>query len=111
MRSIAEPFGRLLKEIVLTIDRFGLRRRHLHKYVKPAEQLCSAIAERQFISSGGAKYQSRFDKYREKMFAFLKYDNVLWNNNNARCPLLRKIATVYRRDLYTGVPSAALNSS
>ena len=83
MRSIAEPFGRLLKEIVVAIDRFGLRRRHLHKYVKPAEKLCSAIAERQFTSAAGAKYQSRFDKYREKLFTFLKYDDVPWNNNNA----------------------------
>jgi len=83
MRSIAEPFGRLLKEIVVAIDRFGLRRRHLHKYVKPAEKLCSAIAERQFTSAAGEKYQSRFDKYREKLFTFLKYDDVPWNNNNA----------------------------
>jgi hypothetical protein len=59
MRSIAEPFGRLLKEIVLTIDRYGLRRRHLHKYVKPAERFCSAIAERQFASASAAKYQNR----------------------------------------------------
>jgi len=83
MRSIAEPFGRLLKKIVLAIDRFGLRRRHPHKYIKPAEELCSAIAERQVTSAAGAKYQSRFDKYREKLFTFLKYDNVPWNNNNA----------------------------
>jgi hypothetical protein len=83
MRSIAEPFGRLLKEIVLTIDRYGLRRRHLHKYAKPAEKLCSAIAERQFTSAAATKYQSRFDKYRDKMFTFLKYDDVPWNNNNA----------------------------
>jgi predicted RecB family nuclease len=83
MRSIAEPFGRLLKEIVLAIDRFGLRQRHLCKYVKPAEKLCTAIAKRQFTSAAGAKYQARFDKYREKLFAFLKHDNVPWNNNNA----------------------------
>jgi hypothetical protein len=83
MRSIAEPFGRLLKEIVLAIDRFGLRRRYLNKYVKPAERLCSAIAKRQFTSAEGAKYQIRFDKYREKLFTFLKYDDVPWNNNNA----------------------------
>jgi predicted RecB family nuclease len=83
MRSIAEPFGRLLKEIVLAIDRFGLRRRHLHKYVKPAEKLCSAIAERQWTSAEGEKYKSRFDKYQDKLFTFLKYDNVPWNNNNA----------------------------
>ena len=39
MRSIAEPFGRLLKEIVLTIDRYGLRRRHLHKYAEVGKQV------------------------------------------------------------------------
>jgi predicted RecB family nuclease len=83
MRSIAEPFGRLLKEIVLAIDRYGLRRRHLHKYARPAEKLCSTIAERQFTSANAAKYQNRFDKYRDKIFAFLQYDGVPWNNNNA----------------------------
>jgi hypothetical protein len=72
-----------LKEIVLTIDRFGLRRRHLRKYVKPAEKLCSAIGERQWTSAEGEKYKGRFDKYRDKLFTFLKYDNVPWNNNNA----------------------------
>jgi hypothetical protein len=83
MRSIAEPFGRLLKEIVFTIDRYGLRRRHLRKYTKLAQKLCSGIAKRQFTSATAAKYQNRFSKYRDKMFAFLQYDDVPWNNNNA----------------------------
>jgi hypothetical protein len=43
----------------------------------------SAIAERQFTSAAAAKYQSRFDKYRDKMCTFLQYDEVPWNNNNA----------------------------
>jgi hypothetical protein len=83
MRSVAEPFARLLKEIVLTIDRYGLRRRHLYKYVKPAERLCETIAKRHFTSVCAAKYQSRFDKYGSRLFTFLKYDGLPWNNNNA----------------------------
>jgi hypothetical protein len=83
MRSIAEPFGRLLKKIVLTIDRYGLRRRHLHKYAESASRLCSAIADRQFTSATAVKYHKRFDKYRDKIFTFLNYDDVPWNNNNA----------------------------
>jgi predicted RecB family nuclease len=83
MRSIAEPFGRLLKEIVLAIDRFGLRRRHLNKYCKLADKLCFKIGESKFTSPEGEKYQARFRKYRDKMFTFLRYDNVPWNNNNA----------------------------
>ena len=83
MRSVAEPFARLLKEIVLTIDRYGLRRRHLHKYVKPAERLCTGIAEGHFTSVCASKYQSRFEKYGSRLFTFLNYDGVPWNNNNA----------------------------
>ena len=29
------------------------------------------------------KYQKRFDKNANKLFTFLEYDNVPWNNNNA----------------------------
>jgi hypothetical protein len=83
MRAVAEPFARLLKEIVLTIDRYGLRRWHLHKYVKAAEKLCAAIAERNFASVSASKYQSRFHKYGDRLFTFLHYDGVPWNNNNA----------------------------
>jgi Transposase IS66 family len=83
LRSVAEPFAKLLKEIVLTIDRYGLRRRNLRKYVKPAERLCAAIAEREFTSISASKYQSRFEKYGSRLFTFLNYDGVPWNNNNA----------------------------
>jgi predicted RecB family nuclease len=83
MRSVAEPFARLLKEIVLTVDRYGLRRWHLHKHVKPAERLCAEIAERHFTSVSASKYQSRFEKYGSRLFTFLNCDGVPWNNNNA----------------------------
>jgi hypothetical protein len=83
MRSIAEPFARLLKEIVLTIDRYGLRRWHLHKYIKPAEKLCAAIIGGHFSSLSASKYQNRFEKYGDRLFTFLHYDGVPWNNNNA----------------------------
>ena len=34
-------------------------------------------------SEVGGKYQKRFKKYREKLFTFLNYDSIPWNNNNA----------------------------
>jgi hypothetical protein len=55
MRSVAERFGKLLREIVLTIDRYGLRRRHLRKHVKPAERLCTAITAGHFTSVCASK--------------------------------------------------------
>jgi hypothetical protein len=83
LRSVAEPFARLLKDIVLTIDRYGLRKLHLHKHVKAAEGFCSKIARSHFASDCASKYQTRFEKYGNRLFTFLQYDGVPWNNNNA----------------------------
>ena len=83
LRSVAEPFAWLLKDIVLTIDRYGLRRLHLHKHVKAAEQLCATIRGSHFASDCALKYQTRFGKYGDRLFTFLHYDGVPWNNNNA----------------------------
>jgi len=76
LRSVAAPFARLLKDIVLTIDRYGLRKRHLHKHVKTAERFCSNIARSHFASDCALKYQTRFKKYDDRLFTFLQYDAV-----------------------------------
>ncbi len=81
--SVAEPFARLLKDIVLTIDRYGLRRYHLHKHVKAAERFCGSIARGHFGSECALKYQKRIEKYGDRLFTFLHCDDVSWNNNNA----------------------------
>jgi Transposase IS66 family len=83
LHSVAAPFARLLKDIVLTIDRYGLRKRHLHKHVKTAARFCSNIARSHFASDCASKYQTRFEKYGDRLFTFLQYDGVPWNNNNA----------------------------
>lgn len=83
LRSVAEPFARLLKDIVLTVDRFGLRRLHLHKHVKAAERICGTIARNDFESDCALKYQKRSEKCGARLFTFLHHDGVPWNNNNA----------------------------
>ncbi len=83
LRSVAQPFAQLLKDIVLTIDRYGLRRYHLHKHVKTAERFCGSIARDHFESEYALKHQKRFEKYSDRLFTFLHYDGVSWNNNNA----------------------------
>jgi len=83
LRSVAQPFARLLKDIVLTIDRYGLRRYHLHKHLKAAERFCNTITRSHFDSEHALKYQKRVDKYGDRLFTFLHYDGVPWNNNNA----------------------------
>jgi hypothetical protein len=108
MRFIAEPFGQLLKEIVITIDKYGLRRRYLSKFVKPAEKLCAAIVGGQFTSPTATKYQQRFENTEIRYSHFLRYDALPWNNNNGtRRPLFCKIAALCGWDFYRRVHSSS----
>ena len=81
--SLTASFAQLLKQVVVTIDRHGLRRRNLHKYAKHAERLRATIAKQKYASPAALKYQKRFEKYGNRFFTFLNYDGVPWNNNNA----------------------------
>ena len=83
LRSVATPFAQLLKDIVTTIDRYGVRKYHLHKHVQAAERFCGRIARSQFDSECAVKYQRRIDKYGDRLFTFLHHDGVPWHNNTA----------------------------
>lgn len=83
LQSIVREFSELLKSIVETIDRFGLKARFLRKHKKQVDRFFRLISERKFKTEIAIKYQKRFDKYADKLFTFLDYDNVPWNNNNA----------------------------
>ena len=83
MQEIANDFGLLLRSVVETIDRFGLKARYLRKHRKEAAQFFENVAKRDFQSEVAVGYKSRFGKCSDKMFTFLNYNNVPWNNNNA----------------------------
>jgi hypothetical protein len=83
LRRIAQDFGELLKSIVMTIDKYGLKRRHLQKHKKPVQRFLEAVAGVDVRSDLANKYKKRFGKSGTKMFTFLDYDGVPWNNNNA----------------------------
>jgi hypothetical protein len=80
---LANEFGALLREIVGTIDRFGLRSRYLRKYQRPALAWLDGLDDKRFASKVAEKYRKRLVKYRKKLFVFLDRDGVPWNNNNA----------------------------
>jgi hypothetical protein len=82
-KEIANHFALLLRAIVETIDQYGLKRRHLHKHCKAAMRFTSNIGARCYDSKIAQKYQKRIQKYGDRMFTFLNYDGVPWNNNNA----------------------------
>ena len=55
------------------------------------------IINKEYDSELAIKYQKRFKKYKDKLFAFLDYDNIPWNNNNAEHAI--KAFAAYRRNV------------
>jgi hypothetical protein len=83
LKSIASGFAGLLKPIVDTIDRRGLKKYFLQKHLVQVKQFYEFVDQSEFRSEAATKYIVRFQKNRDKLFTFLLYDNVPWNNNNA----------------------------
>jgi predicted RecB family nuclease len=83
LKTIVKDFASLLKPIVETIDRKGLKRRFLVKHLVDVRRFFHKLANLNCKSEIAAKIKQRFDKNREKLFTFLNYDGIPWNNNNA----------------------------
>jgi predicted RecB family nuclease len=82
-KSLVSGFGQLLRIIVATIDRYGLKKRHLNKHAHDVDGFFCKLSGQQFHSDLAQRYQVRLTKYREKLFTFIRHDSVPWNNNNA----------------------------
>ena len=94
-KALAAEFGRLLRSIVGTIDRYGLKKRHLHKHKVEVGRFFRALEVRVYRSELAGGYQKRLLKYEGKLFTFLDHDGVPWNNNNAEHAV--KAFAYYRR--------------
>ena len=94
-KSLAAEFGKLLRPIVATIDRYGLKRRHLHKHEAEVSQFFRALESRDYHSELAEGYQKRLLKNERRLFTFLAHDGVPWNNNNAEHAV--KAFAYYRR--------------
>ena len=98
-----EKFVLQVKELMLpifeTIDKYGLKKRHLNKFIPKVDSFYESITNSQYKSEITQKYQSRFLKNRNKLFVFLHYDNIPWNNNMAERGL-RHIAIQRKISMY-----------
>jgi predicted RecB family nuclease len=83
LKMIARRFGVLLREIVETIDTHGLKARHLSKHRRSAEAFIEQVVAMRCATEAGLALKKRIEKNRNKLFTFLNYDGVPWNNNNA----------------------------
>src|SRR5208337_3560745 len=83
IKQIVQEFATLLKPIIDTIDRFGLKSRFLRKHKLAVTRFYNALFCRKYNTELAGKAQERFKKNRTRLFTFLDYDNVPWNSNNA----------------------------
>jgi hypothetical protein len=89
IKELARRLVVVLKSIIDTINRYGLKCHYLHKHKKDVEQFFSDLTGHAFASEVARKYQRRLLKYQHKLFVFLDHDGVPWNNNNAENALKR----------------------
>lgn len=83
-----EAFVNEVKHLLVPIfeaeEQYGLKRSHLRKFGKSVdhfyrENIDKAPSNCELI----AKYQKRFQRYRDNLFVFLEEDGIPWHNNTA----------------------------
>lgn len=88
-KKFLAEFGSLLRRIIATVDRYGLKRRHLAKHQCEVDKFLSKLEEQSFRSGTTQSAQERLIRYKNRLFTFIKYDGVPWNNNNAEHAIKR----------------------
>jgi len=83
LKQLVLAFAVLLKSMVESIDRYGLKSRFLKKHLPSVKKFYRRISESNLQSETAVKVKERLEKNRDKLFTFLNYDGVPWNNNNA----------------------------
>jgi len=83
LKSLVGGFSSLVKPIVETVDQYGLKARFLRKHKRSVAQFYRWLAKANFQTEVTIGYIKRFEKNREKLFTFLDYNDVPWNNNTA----------------------------
>jgi hypothetical protein len=106
LKELARQYTLILKPMVETIDKHGLRTKFLSKHKRDAEDFLDCVAKREVTSEVARAYKLRIEKYGERLFTFLDYDGVPWNNNNAENAL--KLVASRRRLFGTSVSEAGL---
>jgi predicted RecB family nuclease len=83
LKRIVGDFADLVRPIVETVDRRGLKRRFLRKHKGSVDCFYERLTAEFASSDAVTKVVDRLKKNRDTLFTFLDYDDVPWNNNNA----------------------------
>lgn len=95
-KVLSFAFSKLLNDIILTINRYGLKKRNLGKHKKKLASFFSHIGSYEFETDICEKWKWKFLSYQNELFTFIDYNGVPWNNNNAENAI--KAIALYRRN-------------
>ena len=80
LKGLVQEFAWLLRPMIETVDRCGLQAHFLGKHKVGVERFYTELARCDYQSAMALSYKKRFEKNRDKLFTFLAYDGVPWNN-------------------------------
>ena len=83
LRRLVKSFADLVKLMMETVDRHGLRSHFLRKHLVSVDRFYRRLSSTNLQSKSAETFKERFEKNRDKLFTFLVHDDVPWNNNNA----------------------------
>jgi len=89
LQLVTQPFGVLLRAIIGTVDEHGLKRTHLQRHERQITKYFQQLSAQSFHSEAAEALRERLLKYKDKLFTFVNYDGVPWNNNNAENAIKR----------------------
>jgi len=96
-KKLVSEFAALLKPMIETVDRFGLKTRFLRRHKDDVHRFFKRLSRWECQSETGRKCKQRLEKNRDTLFTFLDHDGVPWNNNNAEHAV--KAFALLRRDI------------
>ena len=70
LRTLIQDFAAVLRPMVQTVDRFGLKARFLRKHLRSVDHFYRELAERDFRSQAALKYKKRFQRNRKDYLRF-----------------------------------------
>ena len=95
LQELATLCGQLLRGIMATVDRVGLKASYLSKHQPEVKKFLNVLTVKAFASEIAGQYGKRLLKDQSKRLTFLEHDGVPWNNNNAEHAV--KYFAKYRR--------------
>jgi Transposase IS66 family len=83
LKRLVADFAGLVRPMVETVDRRGLKKHFLGKHRISVQRFYKNLAGRFDTSEVSRRIVERLQKNRNKLFTFLEFDGIPWNNNNA----------------------------